>query len=230
MKQKLDGAQFRYINEVLYKTDSTEASKMMQDDPGMFNKYHSGFRRQVESWPTNPVDIFIKELATLPAGSVIADLGCGEAAIAQNMTPRGYCVLSYDLVSTSPFVVAADTCSHIPLPGREESSDGTVVDVCVCALSLMNSNWLSCVREVRRVLKNTGKFKVAEVTSRFKDVDKFVELVEKVGFKLLSKRTPSTHFTLFEFRRLPDRPVSEKAWAELTAQQSILQPCEYKRR
>jgi len=29
--------------------------------------------------------------------------------------------------------------------------------------------------------------KIAEVTSRFKDVDQFVALVEKVGFKLINK-------------------------------------------
>ena len=62
-------------------------------------------------------------------------------------------MLSFDLVSNGPFIVAADTCSRIPLPGAEDSHDGAVVDVCVCALSLMNANWLSCVRETRRVLK-----------------------------------------------------------------------------
>ena len=36
-------------------------------------------------------------------------------------------------------------------------------------------------------MRCSGTLKIAEVTSRFKDVDQFVALVEKVGFKLTNK-------------------------------------------
>lgn len=73
--------------------------------------------------------------------------------------PKGLAVLSYDLVSDGAFVVEADVCARVPLPGGEgdddESGDGRaqVVDVVVCALSLMSTNWVGCVREAWRVLK-----------------------------------------------------------------------------
>lgn len=90
---------------------------------------------------------------------VIADLGCGDAAIARALIPQGKTVLSFDLVSDGAFVVEADICTRIPLPGsegtedRESDGEGSVVDVVVCALSLMGTNWPNCLREAWRILK-----------------------------------------------------------------------------
>lgn len=85
---------------------------------------------------------------------MIVDLGCGDAALARSLIPSGFVVHSYDLIAANPFVVAADVCDKLPLPGAEGTGhEGQVVDVVVCSLSLMNTNWLKCVREARRVLK-----------------------------------------------------------------------------
>jgi ribosomal RNA-processing protein 8 len=122
-------------------------------------QYHTGFRHQVETWPTNPVQHYIFTLSRYQARTIIADLGCGDAALARALIPKGINVLSYDLVSDGQFVVEADICSHIPLPGSEADSDeksngdGQVVDVVVCALSLMGTNWPNCLREAWRILK-----------------------------------------------------------------------------
>ena len=68
-------------------------------------------------------------------------------------------VVSFDLVSDGKFVVEADICDKIPLPGSEGNvgektmGEGQVVDVAVCALSLMSLNWLNCIREAWRILK-----------------------------------------------------------------------------
>lgn len=84
---------------------------------------------------------------------VIADLGCGDAALAKALVPKGFCVLSYDLQSDEAYVVATDICSRLPLPGAADGSTGQIVDVIVCSLSLMSINWLGCIREAWRVLK-----------------------------------------------------------------------------
>ena len=89
----------------------------------------------------------------LPKGTVVADLGCGDAALAKALIPRGICVLSYDLKSDEAYVVATDICSRLPLPGAADGSTGQIVDVIVCSLSLMSTNWLGCIREAWRVLK-----------------------------------------------------------------------------
>lgn len=116
-------------------------------------QYHEGFRHQVTSWPANPVEYFVRTLSPYPARSVIVDLGCGDATLAQELVPRGFTVLSYDLVSANPYITAVDICERLPLPGAEDKDEGQVVDVVVCSLSLMSTNWLNCIREAKRVLK-----------------------------------------------------------------------------
>lgn len=59
MKQQLDVARFRYINELLYTTTSGEARRMFRQDPQAFWVYHKGYTAQVQRWPSNPVDAII---------------------------------------------------------------------------------------------------------------------------------------------------------------------------
>ncbi|KAF7331895.1 Uracil phosphoribosyltransferase [Mycena kentingensis (nom. inval.)] len=236
MKKSLDGARFRLINETLYKSDSKEAHQMMQKDPNMFQEYHRGFRSQVESWPTNPVEHYISVLSKYPPRTTIADLGCGDAAMARSLTPKGLNVLSFDLVSDGVFVVEADICARLPLPGsepvvREKSTgQGHVVDVAVCALSLMGINWTRCVREAWRILRPDGELKIAEVASRFTDVEEFIGIVSSIGFKLKAKDDGNTHFTLFEFKKIATVGKTDKEWEDITRKGAVLKPCEYKRR
>ena len=110
MQEKLSGGRFRLLNEQLYTSSSTNAAKLFATDPLAYETYHTGFRAQVRSWPSNPVDQFIKEirirapkrpirgknLATDPTQSrkemlphhpytgktAIVDLGCGDANLA----------------------------------------------------------------------------------------------------------------------------------------------------
>ncbi|KAF3105651.1 25S rRNA (adenine645-N1)-methyltransferase [Orbilia oligospora] len=62
MRQKLSGARFRHLNQLLYTTPSQDSLSLFKSQPEMFRDYHSGFRQQVESWPENPVDIYIRRL------------------------------------------------------------------------------------------------------------------------------------------------------------------------
>jgi len=127
-------------------------------------QYHKGFRHQVESWPSNPVSHYISALSAYPPRTVIADLGCGDAALARSLTPKGYTVMSFDLVADRAFVVEADIFDRLPLPGTEVDSDGNeklgqghaqIINVVVCALSLMGTNWPNCIREACRILRPT---------------------------------------------------------------------------
>lgn len=95
---------------------------------------------------------------------MIADLGCGDAALARSLIPKGFTVLSFDLVSDGAFVTEADIFGRLPLPGSETDKEeevsrpteghGQVTDVVICALSLMGTNWPNCIREVWRILRS----------------------------------------------------------------------------
>lgn len=59
LSKKLEGGQFRWINEKLYTSESEEALKMFSKEPKLFEIYHKGFESQVQHWPENPVDLMI---------------------------------------------------------------------------------------------------------------------------------------------------------------------------
>ena len=181
MRQKLISARFRHLNQTLYTTPSTQSQDLFQQNPEMFQEYHEGFRRQVEVWPENPVTGYISQIKTrgkargpskgaegppLPRTEGIcriADLGCGDAALAQELAKD--CkklklkIFSYDLQSSSPLVTKADI-ADLPL------EDGSV-DVAIFCLALMGTNWIDFIEEAFRILRWKGELWVAEIKSRF---------------------------------------------------------------
>ena len=260
MLTSLKGARFRSINEKLYTSSSSDALALMQDEPQVFAEYHDGFRQQVRKWPQNPVDVIASLLkgkgkksrnvrATAP-GTLIVDLGAGEAGLARQLVPIGYHVLSYDLVNTSDgWVRGVDAArlNALPLPGlheplgvrRSDAPEPAVANVAVFCLSLMGTNWLEMIIEARRVLRYGGELIVAEVTSRFgpDGAYKFCELVRAVGFELdWEDTTSNTHFALFKFTK--HAQVSAAGALDHNSQEmrlvheggAVLRPCLYKRR
>lgn len=93
----------------------------------------------------------------------IADLGCGDAKLAEALQADKkklrLKVLSYDLQSPSPHVTRADI-ANLPL------EDGSVNVVIFC-LALMGTNWLDFIDEAYRILHWKGELWIAEIKSRF---------------------------------------------------------------
>lgn len=106
----------------------------------------------------------------------LADLGCGDATLAASLLPSAFPktknlnvkIHSFDLAQgdgpNAHLVTVADITA-LPL------KDGQV-DVAVLCLSLMGTNWVSCVDEVARVVRWGGEAWVAETKSRFGRVAK----------------------------------------------------------
>ncbi|KAI8381571.1 methyltransferase-domain-containing protein [Radiomyces spectabilis] len=216
MKEKLSGARFRWLNEQLYTTKGDEAFNLFQEKPELFNEYHEGFRHQVESWPVNPVNVIVSQLEKLPKDTVIADLGCGDAAIAATLTKQK--VLSFDLVAKNENVIACDI-AKLPIPGN-------FVDVAVFSLSLMGTNYIQFLKEAHRVLKPGGELKIAEVVSRFSDVDGFITLLERLGFEYMDKDDSNKMFIMLYFTKQisnPDDEVDEMLQGLTKAQKRAMQ-------
>ena len=204
MREKLISARFRHLNETLYTRPSEEAFQLFADSPEMFDEYHEGFRRQVKVWPENPVDSFLKDIrargkikfqgkgrpgagptplskTVLPRTNqecTIADLGCGDARIAEALQvdkkKLRLDVKSFDLQSPSPLVTKADI-ANLPIP------DGSV-NVAIFCLALMGTNWVDFVEEAYRILHWKGELWVAEIKSRFGPVrNKNAPVTHSVG-------------------------------------------------
>jgi ribosomal RNA-processing protein 8 len=212
MASKMEGARFRWINEQLYTTTGHQAKQMFDEDPSLFDIYHTGFSTQVSKWPLNPLEKIIAYVKSLPPDFVVADFGCGEAMLSQSVP---HTVHSFDLVAANSHVIACDM-AHVPLARCS-------VDVVVFCLSLMGSNVSDFVREARRVLKKGGLLKICEIASRIDSIEDFVGSVESFGFNLIRKDTISKMFLDFEFK--------VTAVAHSSSTPSIhLNPCIYKRR
>ncbi|GAA5983205.1 hypothetical protein JCM10908_000195 [Rhodotorula pacifica] len=259
LRAQLAGGKFRMLNEQLYTTSGDDAHRLMKED-GAFDDYHIGFRSQAATWPVHPLALIAQSLLhDLPPNSLIADFGCGDAALARTLCPpssttvspatvsqlppipslkipakaakmKHLKVVSFDLVSQSSYVVEAE-CSSVPLPGG--TAGGEIVDAVVCCLSLMGTDWIRMIREARRVLREGGVLKIAEVSSRFTSFDDFVKLVKELGFSLANKNEFNTHFVMFDFIKPEGSDGSEhpnKVAEHDRKAATLLNPCIYKRR
>ena len=112
----------------------------------------------------------IEPLPRTHGTSIIADLGCGDARLAQTLKDSGDTTQlnlrlhSFDLHSQSSLVTKADI-SNVPL------EDGSV-DIAIFCLALMGTNWISFIEEAYRILHWKGELWVAEIKSRFGRVGK----------------------------------------------------------
>jgi ribosomal RNA-processing protein 8 len=227
-RDKLEGGQFRWLNEKLYTTSSDEAFTMFQKKKELFEVYHKGYRLQVAKWPSNPVDVMIEELLRGKKGQVVADFGCGDAKIARTLHgKKGMVIHSFDLVAPNEFVTVCNS-AKVPL------EDG-VANTAVFCLSLMGVDFGRFLAEANRVLKPGGVLLVAEVKSRFAGktteyeesqlrskrdqdehfgtmlggVQQFIRDLVPLGFELKSKDLSNKMFAVFRFRKVGP-PIAEK--------------------
>jgi ribosomal RNA-processing protein 8 len=197
MLNKLSGSRFRWINEQLYTISSQEALDLIKTQPELFDEYHQGFRSQVQSWPQNPVDVFVDQFKTristkqvnapgglpgLPSKKVvIADMGCGEAEFALQV---GKYVEQYN--NKKKKVKRNGGAKHLDVEVhsfdlKKHNERITVADVAnvpigdescsvvIFCLALMGTNFLDFIEEAYRILAPRGELWIAEIKSRFNE-------------------------------------------------------------
>lgn len=54
--------------------------------------------------------------------------------------------------------------------------------------------------------------------------------IHSLIFTTVNQDEKNTHFTLFEFKKIPRQWKEQKDWDMILSKGSILKPCEYKRR
>jgi ribosomal RNA-processing protein 8 len=225
VESKLSGARFRYLNQKLYESSSSEALAYFEQNPDDFCHYHAGFREQTKVWPINPVDIFIERLGSkLNSDKVvkIADMGCGEAKLASILASnKSATVYSFDLAAVNELVTVA-SMTNVPLPNSS-------VDVVIFSLSLMNTDYTMALGEAYRILKPKGELWIAEVSSRLdgpKGLEEFCQSLKIEGFTV-SKRDISSSVFIILYAMKGKLPEGLRK-----QQRSVptLRPCLYKKR
>ena len=238
MRAKLSGGHFRMLNEQLYTTKGDEALHLVQQNPGVFDAYHEGFREQVKKWPKNPVHKCFEWLQHKPYDTIIADFGCGDAELAKLIGKSKKKVYSLDLETPShaPFVIA---CNMAKTPLESNS-----VDVAVFSLSLMGTDYYKFIEEASRVLKVKGKLWIAEVKSRFDgrngaaSIPSFVASLKTAGFDVDPKKVDEKDkmFFVLEAVKAKNHASSSSGGGEKKNNKSgkvewpKLKACEYKKR
>jgi ribosomal RNA-processing protein 8 len=205
LKDKLQGGKFRLLNEKLYKD-----LPLTQEEA---ENYHLYYTNQVSKWPENPRDYIASKIEDHQQSELkIADLGCGDAFLSKKFAN----VKSFDKYPINESIIKC-TLTEINAEDKE-------FDVALCCLSLMMKYITKVLKEVNRILKIDGIFYLSEVTSRIRNTKKFIDDVEKFGFKLQEVNTKNSHFTSFTFKKVKDMITTKKLPTV------SLEPCLYKKR
>lgn len=176
---------FSKMNTRWNKTHSDKLHERLKKDSTEFYHYHEMMEEKVKDWSVVPAKQIIKYYKNRPS-RVIGDFGCGKAHLYNELSNK-HQIYSFDHVAVNDNVTACDF-SHTPL-------DPETLDSAVFSLSFMGSNITDYVKEAFRVMKVDGRIHIIEATSRFKNLDNFVNTLEKIGFEMVQAKPMSDRFT-----------------------------------
>lgn len=183
LSKKLEGGKFRLLNEKMYKNKELTCSESI--------KYHEYYANQIKKWPADPTKLVMQKINDAGQKDMeIADLGCGNAEVSRHFKR----VRSFDKYPVTDGVIKCEL-SEIP------AQDGEF-DVAICCLSLMMTYVTKVLKETNRILKVGGTFYFVDVTSRIRNMRRFINDIEKFGFKLKEVDTKNTHFCMLIFGKV----------------------------
>ncbi|GJQ13231.1 hypothetical protein GpartN1_g5022.t1 [Galdieria partita] len=228
-REDLASSCFRWINQRLYTSSSEQAQQLFQKDPLLFQVYHNGYQRQLEKWPQKPLEFcldWLQQYFQENKNCVVADFGCGKSAqLEEQLNGPNRKFYSFDLVKTQDPRVIPCNVTHLPLRNKS-------VDVVVCCLSLMGTDYAKIIQEAHRILKKSGVLIIAEVTSRLQGIlDIFCRRIAQIGFREHLRNTSNSFFVFLVFQKSNE---SGQPTTTNTTRKNItlpqLKPCLYKKR
>ena len=167
---------FSKMNHRLNSSSSFLTHERFLKDPEEWKHYHALYREARKDWAVTPYQEAIKWCKARPH-LIIGDFGCGEALIAKELDNKFY---SLDHVAINDDVIACDL-AYVPL-------DDESLDAVIFSLSLMGANFTDYLYEAHRCLKLDGTLWIAEATSRFKDLEGFLQGLEVLGFDVVNSK------------------------------------------
>ncbi|ADM12401.1 putative methyltransferase [Encephalitozoon intestinalis ATCC 50506] len=186
LMKRLEGGMFRILNDKMYHGKGLKKRDL--------KLYHELYDQQVKRWPVNPLDVIIEKIKKKGNGMAIADIGCGDARISREFEN----VMSLDLNPSRKDIIRCDMRQRIPL-------DDKSVDIAVCCLSMMAENISVPMKEVNRILRESGYWYIAEVKSRIPNIKHLEKKFESFGFEVEHTDMSNAQFILFVLKKNLDK-------------------------
>ena len=147
----------------------------LQNNPEEWMQYHTLYQEARKTWSVLPYQESIKWLQKR-SDLVVGDFGCGEALISKALADK-HTFHNFDFIAINNSVIECDV-SQVPL-------EDNCLDVAIFNLSLIGLNSDDYIREAARTLKLDGQLWIYEVTSHFKNLQEFISLIERSGFRII---------------------------------------------
>jgi SAM-dependent methyltransferase len=168
---------FARMNGHWNQTASAKTHARLAADSEEWENYHTLYQQARTTWMWVPYVELQKDIERGSKNLVVADFGCGEDLLGQQLRNKGFTVYSFDHVSIGENVTALDIGEGVPLDDDE-------IDIAVFSLSLMGHNNGDYLREAARVLAYDGRIHIVEAASRLDKIDDIEDRLRRLGFKL----------------------------------------------
>ena len=191
---------FARMNNHWNQTASAKTHARLAADPEEWENYHTLYQQARPTWTWVPYVELGRDIERGSKNLVVADFGCGEDLLGQQLRNRGQIVHSFDHVSINENVTAVDMGEGVPLDDNE-------IDIAVFSLSLMGHNNGDYLREAARVLAYNGVIHIVEAASRLDKIGDIEHRLQQLGFKLTDlTRTGQPEFVHITATRTDQTP------------------------
>jgi predicted nucleotidyltransferase len=141
----------------------------LQAAPAEWQLYQAQYARVARRWP-EPAWAFAAAVVRGAPGARVADLGCGERALARSVDAA---VASFDHRAADDHAIAADLAA---LPLGDAS-----VDLAVVSLALVGANWPDTLAEAARVVGPGGRVVVTELAAGARSLEAITAALAERG-------------------------------------------------
>ena len=155
---------------------SADRHRRVQEDPAEWHLYQAQYARVARTWPEPPWG-FAAEVVRHHPDARVADLGCGERALARAVERP---ILSVDHRGDDDTIVA----DLAALSLADHSAD-----LAVLSLALVGANWSDYLAEAARVIAPGGRALVTELASGPRSIDAILAALAGHGLAVRERRS-----------------------------------------
>ena len=179
---------------------STTTHNRLIEHPEEWHEYHRLYDEARDKWTVIPYQRLANRIGKGSRNLVVADFGCGQDHLGQQLRTKGFTVHSFDHIAANEHVTALDIAEGTAI--KENS-----VDIAVFSLSLMGVNNGDYLREAARVSAYDSSLHVIERTSAIERIGGVEARLAQFGYQTETVETfGNPEFTHIHARRTDHVP------------------------